>query len=116
VSGRAETWLWLAQRLSAVVLAVAVTVHLATMVYAVRGGLDAAEVVTRVGGSAAWLTFYAVFVGAAAVHAPIGLRTVLAEMTALPRRLVDVVAVAAAVAIAGLGWRAAIVLHGAAGA
>ena len=39
--------LFLAQRASAAVLAFFVTVHLATILYAVRGGLTAGEVLAR---------------------------------------------------------------------
>jgi fumarate reductase subunit C len=79
VSRRREVLLWTAQRATAVVLAVGVVVHLATMIYAVRGGLTAAEILARTRGSIAWGTFYSVFVIAAAVHGAIGLRTVAAE-------------------------------------
>ncbi|MBM3384761.1 MAG: succinate dehydrogenase, partial [Betaproteobacteria bacterium] len=44
MSFRSETLLWVAQRASAAVLGVCVAVHLATMIYAVRGGLSAAEI------------------------------------------------------------------------
>jgi fumarate reductase subunit C len=71
--------LWVAQRASAAVLAFCVAVHLATIVYAVQGGLSAAEILGRTRGSAAWFAFYAVFVVAVTVHAPIGLRSILAE-------------------------------------
>jgi fumarate reductase subunit C len=54
-------------------------VHLATVIYAVRNGLTAVEILGRTRGNAAWMTFYALFVLAVAVHAPIGLRNVLAE-------------------------------------
>ena len=76
---KSETLLWLAQRASAAVLALCVSVHLVTIVYAVRGGLTAAEILGRTRGNAAWLAFYALFVIAASVHAPIGLRAVLTE-------------------------------------
>lgn len=76
---RSETALWIAQRASAAVLAVCVTVHLVTIIYAVRGGLTAAEIFARTRGNVGWLAFYSVFVIAAAVHAPIGLRPVLGE-------------------------------------
>jgi fumarate reductase subunit C len=82
------------------------------MVYAVRGGLGAAEIVGRVQGNGAWLAFYAVFVAAAAVHAPIGLRTVLTEWTPLTGRAAAGVAVAVAVALAWMGWRAVFMLYG----
>ena len=79
MSYRSETTLWLAQRVSAAVLGVCVLVHLATIVYAVRGGLSAQEILGRTHGNHAWLVFYAVFVLAAAVHAPIGLRAIAIE-------------------------------------
>jgi len=79
VSRRREVMLWTAQRATAVVLAVCVVVHLVTIIYAVRGGLTAAEILARTRGSIAWGTFYSVFVIAAAVHGAIGLRTVAAE-------------------------------------
>ena len=79
MSYRSDTKLWLAQRASAAVLAVCVTVHLVTIVYAVRGGLTAAEIFARTRGSVSWLAFYTVFVFAVAVHAPIGMRPVLTE-------------------------------------
>ena len=76
---KSQTILWTAQRASAAVLALCVVVHLATMVYAVRGGLTAAEILARTRGSFAWFAFYALFVGAIVVHVPIGLRAVLGE-------------------------------------
>jgi fumarate reductase subunit C len=79
VKARREAALWVAQRATAVVLALCVVVHLATIIYAVRGGLSAAEILGRTRGNAAWAAFYVIFVGAAAVHGAIGLRTVAAE-------------------------------------
>ena len=71
--------LWVAQRVTAAVLAVCVVVHLATVIYEVQGGLTAAEILGRTRGNAAWLAFYLIFVLAASIHAPIGLRPVLGE-------------------------------------
>jgi len=102
-----EARLWLAQRLSAMVLAICIIVHLATIVIAVQGGLSAAEIIGRVGGSAGWFAFYLVFVAAVVVHAPIGLRAVLSEMTKLARPRVDLLCFIAAVFIAYLGFRVA---------
>jgi len=76
---RTQTHLWMAQRASAAVLGVCVVLHLATMIYAVRGGLSAVEILERTRGSMAWLAFYTVFVLAIVVHVPIGLRAVLGE-------------------------------------
>jgi succinate dehydrogenase hydrophobic anchor subunit len=79
--------LFLAQRASAMVLAFAVTVHLATILYAVRGGLTAGEVLGRTRGNGWFLAFYVLFVLAVAVHAPIGLRNVVREMDAMAQPL-----------------------------
>ena len=79
MSYRAETILWVAQRASAAVLALCVVVHLCTIVYAVQGGLSAAEILARTRGNVAWFAFYALFVLAVTIHAPIGLRSVCAE-------------------------------------
>jgi fumarate reductase subunit C len=79
MNAKTQTLLWVAQRASAAVLGICVLVHLATMVYAVRGGLSAAEILGRTRGSVAWLVFYSLFVLAIAVHVPIGLRAVLGE-------------------------------------
>ena len=54
--------LFLAQRASAAVLAFAVTIHLATIIYAVRGGLTAAEVLGRTRHNGWFLALYVVFV------------------------------------------------------
>ncbi len=76
---RSQVLLWGAQRVSAMVLALCVIVHLITIIYAVRNGLSAAEILGRTHGSVAWGGFYALFVVAVAVHAPIGVRNILAE-------------------------------------
>ena len=79
MNAKTQSILWVAQRASAAVLGVCVLVHLATMIYAVRGGLTAAEILARTQGSAAWFAFYTLFVLAIVVHVPIGLRAVLGE-------------------------------------
>ena len=78
-SARFETWLWIAQRASAVVLALCVLVHLVTIIYAVRHGLTGAAILGRTRGNTAWIAFYVLYVLAIAVHAPIGLRTLCQE-------------------------------------
>ena len=79
MNARSQVLLWGAQRISAMVLALCVIVHLATIIYAVRSGLSAAEILGRTRGSVAWGGFYALFVMAVAVHAPIGVRNICAE-------------------------------------
>jgi fumarate reductase subunit C len=103
---RAQALLWLAQRASAAVLALCVVVHLATMIIAVREGLSAGEILARTRGSVGWATFYAVFVVAVAVHAPIGLRTVAAEWAGMRGRAADALFAAFALALLVLGARA----------
>ena len=106
MSFRTQTFLWVLQRASAAVLALCVTVHLATMIYAIRGGLSAAEILSRTRGSAGWLAFYSVFVLAVTVHAPIGLRGVLEEWFGWRGASREVFLVGLAMLLAGLGMRA----------
>ncbi|MAH85132.1 MAG: hypothetical protein CBB68_12870 [Rhodospirillaceae bacterium TMED8] len=106
-----EARLWLAQRLSAFVLALGVIIHLVTIVYAVRGGLSASEVVDRVGGNLGWSLFYGIFVVAVAVHAPIGLRAILNEMTSLTSRRVDLLCFIAATFLVVTGLRTVLAFH-----
>lgn len=107
-----EARLWLAQRVSAMVLGLAVVVHLGTIIYAVRGGLSAAEIIERIAGHAGWFGFYTVFVLAVAVHAPIGLRAILGEMTALSPKRVDLLCFVAAAFLAVMGMRTVLDLYG----
>ena len=81
--------LFIMQRVSAILLAPMVIIHLVLILYAVREGLTAAEILGRTKGSLWWAGFYGFFVGAAAVHAPIGLRNVLKEWTSLPHSVID---------------------------
>ena len=81
---QARRWYW--QRISAMVLALCVLVHLITMILAVRGGLSAAEILGRTQGSLAFAGFYTVFVLACAVHVPIGLATIAREWGRLGER------------------------------
>ncbi|MEO5765061.1 MAG: succinate dehydrogenase [Casimicrobiaceae bacterium] len=71
--------LWYAQRASAMVLGVCVVIHLAVIVYATQQGLSGGAILARTRGSAGFAAFYAVFVAACAIHAPIGLRVVAQE-------------------------------------
>jgi fumarate reductase subunit C len=106
VNTRTQVLLWTAQRASAAILAVCVVVHLATIIYAVRNGLTAAEVLGRTQGSVAWAAFYGLFVAAVAVHAPIGLRSVLAELFSWRGRSLEAAVVAVGIALALWGFRA----------
>ncbi len=101
-----ERRLFLLQRLSALVLAPLVLVHLGIVIYAIRGGLSAQEILGRTQGASGWAAFYAIFVVAASIHAPIGLRNVLLEWTPLPRGAVGVACSLAGLALLALGLRA----------
>ena len=106
VKAREQALLWGAQRLSAAVLVLCVLVHLATMIYAVRNGLTAAEILGRTRGNIGWFAFYTVFVLAVSIHAPIGLRSVLLETFAWHGRKLDWSVLGIGVVLAFLGFRA----------
>ncbi|MEN8658874.1 succinate dehydrogenase [Marivita sp.] len=93
-----EFHLYMAQRLSALVMAPFVLVHIGVMIYAIQGGLSAAEILGRTQGSVFWFAFYGMFVVAVSIHAAIGLRTILGEWAGLRGGARDVVA-----AVIGLG-------------
>lgn len=88
-------------------LALCVAVHLATVIFAVQGGLSAAEILGRTRGNTAWLAFYLVFVAAVAVHAPIGLRAIFTEWLKWRGFTRDLAVAAFAVLIAWMGLSAA---------
>jgi fumarate reductase subunit C len=106
MSPRAQVYLWAAQRLSAMVLGACVLVHLITLIYAVQGGLSASEILGRTRGSVAWGAFYSVFVLAVAVHAPIGLRSIVVESLAWRGAKLTWSMLAVGLVLAGLGLRA----------
>jgi fumarate reductase subunit C len=105
--------LYLAQRGTAFILAFAVTVHLITILYAVRGGLTAGDILARTHGNRGFLAFYLVFVFAAAIHAPIGLRAVLREWARWRGRSLDVALILFSFGLIVLGVRAALAVYGA---
>lgn len=103
--------LFIAQRVTAAVLAFAVTVHLATILYAVRGGLTAEDILSRTRENVWFLAFYIVFVIAIALHAPIGLRNILREWTLWRGRSLDAVLAALSLILLLLGLRAALAVY-----
>jgi fumarate reductase subunit C len=111
-SARFESRLWLAQRVSAMVLAVCVLVHLITIVLAVRGGLSAAEILGRLRASPLWLAFYLVFVASVAVHAPLGLRAIVAEWVGWRGRFLNAGIFMVGTVLLALGLRAIAGLFG----
>jgi fumarate reductase subunit C len=103
---RTQALLWYGQRVSGMVLALCVVVHLGVVIYAVRGGLTAAEILGRTQGNWVVGVFYGVFVVACAIHAPIGVANILAEVGGgrAAKRLP--IAPALAVLILAMGLRA----------
>ena len=98
--------LWYAQRLSAMVLAVCVAIHLGVIVYAARGGLTAGALLARTQGNAGFAAFYALFVVACAVHVPIGLKSIAEEWLGWRRRPASWAAVAFGLLVLLVGLRA----------
>ena len=104
--------LFAAQRVTAFVLAAAVAVHLGTILYTTRGGLTAADILARTRGNVWFLIFYATFVVAVAIHAPIGLRNVLREWTAWRGRTLDFTLALFSILLLVLGLRAVVAVYG----
>ena len=105
-SGLTQARLWYWQRISALVLAGCVIVHLVTLVYAVRGGLSAAEILSRTQGNLLFALFYLIFVAAVSVHAPIGLARIAEEWLGWRSGVSMAAAGVFALALLGLGLRA----------
>ena len=98
--------LYLLQRLSALIMAPLVLVHLAVMIYAVQGGLTVSEILARTSGSVSWLLFYGTFVLAVSVHAAIGLRVIGFEWVGIRGRMLDMISWLAFAGLLWLGGRA----------
>ncbi|MEP1535481.1 MAG: succinate dehydrogenase [Paracoccaceae bacterium] len=99
-------WLYMAQRISALLMAPLVLGHLAVMIYAIQGGLSASEILGRTQGSALWFLFYGTFVVAVSIHGAIGLRTIAHEWGGLTGRSLDALMWIAGVGLFILGGRA----------
>ncbi len=98
--------LYLAQRLSAMIMAPLVLLHLGVMIYAVAGGVDSAEILSRTRGSVLWGTVYGLFVLAVSIHAAIGLRVVGYEWLRLRGRVLDGLTWLTGFCLLALGTRA----------
>jgi fumarate reductase subunit C len=105
--------LLLTQRATAVLLAFAVAIHLATIIYAVRAGLNAGEILGRTRGNVLFLAFYSLFVIAASIHAPIGLRNIFREWASWRGRSLDLAMILVSLLLLALGLRAAVAVYAA---
>ncbi|MGZ9713656.1 succinate dehydrogenase [Glaciimonas sp. GNP009] len=97
---------WYFQRISAMVLALCVVVHIGVIIYAVRGGLSAIEILARTRGNWGFGIFYATFVLACAVHVPIGVANIAEEWWGWSNRGARILFFVAGLLILLLGLRA----------
>ena len=106
--GRAAYRLYILQRVTALLMAPMVVIHLLTILYATQQGLSAEAILGRTQGSVLWAAFYGLFVVAAAIHGTIGLRTVLAETLRWRLAGLEVLMVCFFLAVLGFGLRAVV--------
>lgn len=107
-----EARLFAFQRLSAMLMAPFVLVHIALIVYAVRDGLTAGEILSRTQGNWIWILFYGLFVCSVAVHVPLGIRNILIEWLRLSRPVATVCSLLLGVLLLLLGLRAVAAVGG----
>jgi fumarate reductase subunit C len=98
--------LYMAQRLSALVMAPLVLGHIAVMIYAVQSGITTAEILGRTQGSILWFLFYGTFVLAVSVHAAVGVRVILNEWLGIKGNSLNLLSWAIGIALLLLGGRA----------
>ena len=101
-----EMRLYLLQRLTALIMAPLVIGHIIVMVIAVQDGLSAQEILGRTQGSILWALFYGTFVVAVAIHAAIGLRTIVNEWLGVKGVALNGFAGAACFALLAMGLNA----------
>ena len=98
--------LYLAQRITAMIMAPLVLAHLGVMVYAVQGGLSAAEILARTQGSFLWGCVYGLFVITVSIHASIGLRVIAYEWLGISGSKLDWFTYLVALLLLAMGVRA----------
>lgn len=101
-----ELRLYMAQRITALIMAPLVIGHIAVMIYAVQGGLSAGEILGRTRGSLFWALFYGSFVAAVSVHGSIGIRTILSEWAGLRGRMLNDICLGICAVLVIMGGRA----------
>ncbi len=104
--------LYLVQRITALLMAPFVLIHLGVMIWAVQGGLSATEILGRTQGSVIWLLFYGGFVLAVSAHAAIGLRVVAAEWLGLSASAARGLMWVSGAVLLSLGLRAVLAVTG----
>lgn len=98
--------LYMAQRITALLMAPLVIGHLAVMIYAIQGGLTADEILGRTQGSLAWFLFYGTFVLTVSIHGAIGLRAIAHEWAGLKGLALEALMWAVGLGLFAMGARA----------
>ncbi|MCY1517337.1 hypothetical protein D9M68_520140 [compost metagenome] len=107
-----EARLFALQRLTAMVMAPFVFVHVGLVIYAVRGGLTAGEILSRTQGNWLWIAFYGLFVLSVSIHVPIGVRNILIEWLRTGRTAASAIGLVFGAALLILGMRAVAAVGG----
>ena len=107
-----ELRLYLAQRISAAIMAPLVLLHLGVMIYAIQGGLSAEEILARTRGSLLWGGVYGLFVLTVAAHAAIGLRNIMLQWWSIRGRLLNTISWIFGLCLWFMGRRAVVAVVG----
>jgi len=106
-----ERYLFVAQRVSAMILGPLVLIHLGLILFAVRNGLSGAEILARTQGNIGWTLFYGIFVLSVTIHAPIGIRNILYEWTGISRPASNIIALLFAIFLLTAGLRSVTAIY-----
>ena len=98
--------LYMAQRITALLMAPFVLGHLGMMIYAIRGGLSAAEILGRTQDSVLWFLFYGTFIAVVSIHGAVGLRVIAFEWGGLKGPALDALMWIVGLGLFALGGRA----------
>lgn len=94
------------QRITALLMAPMIMVHLATIIYATGVELTTEAILQRTQGSVAWAIFYAAFVICAAIHAAIGVCTILVENDKIKESVAAFISASFGIVLLGVGMYA----------
>lgn len=99
------SYLFLAQRLTALIMIPLVIGHLIMMIIAVQNGLTEHEILDRSRNNLYFFSFYALFVVSASIHAAIGIRNVLQEHVLISAAVRNGIALFISLSLMALGLR-----------
>ena len=105
-----EFYFFLAQRISAVVLAPLIVVHLVTIIFISGENLTAGEILGRTQGNLVWAFYYGLFILAVSIHGAIGLRVVVQEMFRIRQTHANFIGLVVGLLVFVLGFRAIVIL------